>query len=113
MSTGSGTIPPAGSVLPAPRGAPQIKLKIKSARINHRLHGLAVELETNRSTVSGIEVELRHGKRQVASARVAHVSTKPVRVVLREHRKAPPAGRYELIVRDGRQVMAQRQLKLH
>jgi hypothetical protein len=48
----------------------------------------------------------------VARVRVAHVSTKPVRVVLREHGKAPPPGRYELVVRVGNQVMVRRDLSL-
>jgi phospholipase C len=112
MSTGAGAIPPAGSILPAPKGSVPIHLKIKSARISRHLHGLAVELETDRNTLSDVHVELRYGKRTVASARVAHVSTKPVRVVLREHREAPPSGRYELIVRVVNQVLARRDLTL-
>ena len=48
----------------------------------------------------------------MASARFAHVSTEPVRVVLREHRKAPPPGRCGLTVRIGNQPMALRGLSL-
>jgi hypothetical protein len=65
------------------------------------------------AALSGVDVELRDGERAVASARVAHVSTKPVRVTLREHGKAPKPGRYQLIVRAGNRVMAQRYLSLH
>jgi phospholipase C len=112
MSTGAGTIPPAGSILAAPKGSKPIRVKIKSARIDRRLRGLVVELETAGETVSNVQVELRQGGRTVANARMAHMSTKPVRVVLRDDRGAPPPGHYELIVRVGTHVMAARALRL-
>jgi len=71
-----------------------------------------VELETDRRTVSDARVELRQGRRTAATARAAHVSIKPGRIVLREHRKAPSAGHYELIVRVANQVMARRDMTL-
>ncbi len=99
LSTGPGTIPPASA---APLPAPAIRLEIKRVRVNRRLRGLVVELETNRGSLSELVVELQHGKHRVASARLAHVSTRPVRVVLRVHHKVPPPGRYEVVVRAPR-----------
>ena len=43
LSTGPGTIPPASA---APLPAPAIRLEIKRVRVNRRLRGLVVELET-------------------------------------------------------------------
>ena len=65
LSTGPGTIPPA-SVAPLP--APAIRVEIKRVRVNRRLRGLVVELETNRGSLSELVVELEHGKHRVASA---------------------------------------------
>ena len=108
LSTGPGTIPPA-SVAPLP--APAIRLEIKRVRVNRRLRGLVVELETNRGSLSELVVELQHGKHRVASAPL-HVSTRPVRVVLRVHHKVPPPGRYEVVVRHRDRVVARRALRV-
>jgi hypothetical protein len=81
-------------------------------RVNRRLRGLVVELETNRGTLSELVVELLHGKHRVASARLAHVSTRPARVVLRVHHKLPPPGRYEVVVRHRDRVVAKRAVRV-
>jgi phospholipase C len=109
LSTGPGTIPPATA---APLPAPPIRLEIKRVRVNRRLRGLVVELETNRGSLSGLVVELHHGQHRVASARLAHVSTRPVRVVLRKHHKVPPRGRYEVVVRRRDRVVAKRAVRV-
>ena len=49
LSTGPGTIPPASA---APLPAPPVRLEIKRVRVNRRLRGLVVELETNRGSLS-------------------------------------------------------------
>jgi hypothetical protein len=83
-------------------------LEIKRVRVNRRLRGLLVELETNRGSLSELVVELHHEKHRVASARLGRVSTRPVLVVLREHHKVPPRGRYEVLVRRGDDLLASR-----
>jgi hypothetical protein len=109
LSTGPGTIPPASA---APLPAPAIRLEIKRVRVNRRLRGLVVELETNRGSLSELVVELQRGKHRVASARLARVSTRPVRAVLRAHHKVPPPGRYEVVVRHRDRVVARRALRV-
>ncbi len=109
LSTGPGTIPPASA---APLPAPPVRLEIKRVRVNRRLRGLVVELETNRGSLSELVVELHHGQHRVASARLAHVSTRPVRVVLREHHEVPPRGHYEVVVRHGDRVAARRAVRV-
>jgi phospholipase C len=103
-TTGPGTIPPP---IPAARArAP--RLEIRSARVNRRLLGLAVELQTDRGTVTGLEVELFHGRRRVAHKHVARVGTHQHRVLLRVAGKVPPAGHYRVMVRQGKRTLARR-----
>ncbi len=109
LSTGPGMIPPASA---APLPAPAIRLEIKRVRVDRRLRGLVVELETDRGSLSELVVELHHGKHRVASARLAHISTRPVRVVLRMHHKVPQPGRYEVLVRHRQGVLAKRDVRV-
>ena len=109
LSTGPGMIPPASA---APLPAPAIRLEIKRVRVDRRLRGLVVELETDRGSLSELVVELHHGKHRVASARLAHISTRPVRVVLRMHHKVPQPERYEVLVRHRQGVLAKRDVRV-
>ena len=114
-TTGPGTIPPASAApLPAPRhgGATHVRVEIKRVRVNRRIRGLVVELETNRGSLSEVVVELQHRSDRVAEARVAHLSTRPIRVVLRVHRDLPPPGRYEVVVRHRHAVIAKRSVRV-
>jgi Phosphoesterase family len=108
LSTGPGTIPTPSAALPAP----PVRLEIKRVRVNRRLLGLVVELETNRGSLSGVVVELAHGKHRVASARLARVSTRPVRVVLRVHHRIPAAGRYEVVAKHRGDELASRAVRV-
>ena len=59
--------------------------------------------------LNGLTVQLLHGKRVVASAHVRRVGTVPHQVVLHpRHGRAFARGRYELVVRKGRHVLARR-----
>jgi phospholipase C len=97
--TGPGTVP-------APIAAQ--KLTIHSARINRGMRGLVVELEVDRGTLRGLDVELFRGRRRVAHHFVADVGTSRHRVVLRVHGRAPRRGRYTLVVRRAGRTLAQR-----
>jgi hypothetical protein len=65
--TGPGTVP---APFPAQR------LSIRSARVSRRLRGLVVELEVDRGTVRGLDVELYRGRHRIAHHFVADVGTK-------------------------------------
>jgi phospholipase C len=99
--TGPGKIP-----VPLP---PQ-KLELRSVRVNRRLRGLAVELQTNRGTISGLEVDLYRGRRRVAHHSLASVAVTEHRVVLRVRGREPARGRYTLVVRQGRKALVRRAL---
>jgi hypothetical protein len=92
--------------VPAP--LPPQRLSIRSARVNRRLRGLVVELEVDRGTITGVEVDLFKGRRRVARQAVAGVATSEHRVILRVHGRAPKRGRYTLVVRQGTRTLARR-----
>jgi phospholipase C len=92
--------------VPAP--LPPQRLSIRSARVNRRLRGLVVELEVDRGTITGVEVDLFKGRRRVARQAVAGVATSEHRVILRAHGRAPKRGRYTLVARQGTRTLARR-----
>jgi phospholipase C len=95
----------AGKV-PAP--IPAQKLAILAARVKRRLRGLVVDLEVDRGTLRGLDVELYSGRRLIARQFVADVGTRQHSVVLRVHGRAPRHGRYTLVVRQGSRPVARR-----
>jgi hypothetical protein len=97
--TGPGKIPP-----PLP---PQ-KLELRSVRVSRRLRGLVVELQTDRGTMSGLELDLYRGRRRVAHRSLASVAVTEHRVVLRVRGREPARGRYTLVVRQGHKTLVRR-----
>jgi phospholipase C len=104
-TTGPGTIPAPPPTHSAP---PPVRLRLRVLGVRRRLHGLVLELRTSKGWLSELEVELHRGKRRVASARVHQLSVGERRVVLRVHGRAPATGRYVVVVRHGRRVLAER-----
>jgi phospholipase C len=102
--TGPGQIPPPSS---APGGVPP-RLEIVSARVNRRMRGLVVELQTNHGSITNLEVQLAEHRHVVAHKRVARVGTHRQRVVLRDRGQIPPSGRYTLSVRHAGRTLARR-----
>jgi hypothetical protein len=72
------------------------------------MRGLVVELEVDRGTLRGLDVELFRGRRRVAHHFVVDVGTSRHRVVLRVHGQAPRRGRYTLVVRQGGRTLVSR-----
>ena len=97
--TGPGTVP-------AP--LPPQQLSIRSAHLNRRHRRLVVELEVDRGTLRGLDVELYRGRRRVGHHFVADVGTSQHRVVLRLPGRPPRRGRYTVIVRQAGRTLAQR-----
>jgi phospholipase C len=102
--TGPGPIPPPM----AARRLPAQRLEILSARVNLRVRGIVVELQTNDGTMTGVGVELHQGRRRLARRRVASVGTSAHKVVLRVNGQVPPPGRYTVLARKGGREVAQR-----
>lgn len=101
--TGPGQIPPPSSVQTQ-------RLKIRAARVNRRLRGVEVELHTNLGIMTNLTVELRHGQSVVTRRHVPRVGATAHRVILRDHGRVPPPGRYAIDVRRAGQTLAERTL---
>jgi hypothetical protein len=83
-------------------------LEIRSARLSRRQRALVVELQTNRGTITELEVELRRGSHALAPRHVARVGTSEHRVLVRVDGRAPKAGHYTVLERKGRRTLARR-----
>jgi len=105
-TTGPGAIPPpATPVTPSPPGVLARYLGRRP-----RLRGLLLELRTTQGTLTDLRVELYHGTRVLASARIARATPAEHRFVLRSRGKIPPHGRYVLVVRQGSRRLLRRAL---
>ncbi len=67
--------------------------------------GLVVELQTDRGTMTGLEVELFQGRHRVAHQFVASVGYPEHRVIVRVRGRAPKTGHYTLVVRQGSRTL--------
>jgi phospholipase C len=104
--TGPGKIPP-----PAPLPI-TLRVELRSLGVRRALRGLVLELWTTRGSLANLVVELHHRGRRVAHARVSQLSTPAEQVVLRVHGRAPSAGRYSVVVRHGRRVVARQAIRV-
>jgi phospholipase C len=91
-------------------GRPSVRQRLLvNFGVSKRRRSLVVGLRTTRGTFSQLTVQLLHGRQPVASGHVKRVGTVPHQVILRSaHAHALARGRYELIVRRGRHVLARR-----
>jgi phospholipase C len=102
----AGTIPP-----PAAKAIP-IALKLSYSGPNKHKRGVVVDLQVSHASLSGLTVELAHGKKKIQQVRVSNVTTIPKPVVLRAKGKIPPAGRYTITVRKGHKALARRSVHI-
>jgi phospholipase C len=98
-TTGPGKIPP-----PSPPPIP-LRVEMRDLGVSRRRHGLELELWTTRSTLHNLVVELHRGARRVGQTRVSKLSQPPLQVVLRSQGRAPAAGHYTVVVRQGARVL--------
>jgi phospholipase C len=105
-TSGPGTVPP-----PAPPAIP-LKVALQYAGPDRKLRGLALDLWTTRSVLTGLTVQLRSGSKKLTSVRVAQLTTEPHQVVLRVHGKLPPKGHYTIAVTKGAHTLAEHHVKL-
>lgn len=110
IGTGSSLAPlPVASPLPPP---PPIELRLRYLGPRPRLHGLLIELRTNRGALTRLAIRLRRGRRVVDRVTIGRVGTHWRRVVLRSHRRMPSTGAYTLTVAQRQQTLVKRKLKL-
>jgi phospholipase C len=89
---------------PSPRGVGRLVLKVDGA--NSSGDGIIVELATTNGVITGLTVELLKGHTIVARRRVARVSSRRKRVVVRMHHRLA-AGRYLVRVLQHGETLAQ------
>ncbi|HEY2436014.1 MAG TPA: alkaline phosphatase family protein, partial [Solirubrobacteraceae bacterium] len=92
--------------VPAP--IPAQKLSVRSVRVKRLLREVVTELQADRGTITGLDVELFHGRHLVAHRQPVSVGTTRHRVALRVPGRSMKRGRYSLVVRQGRRTLAQR-----
>ena len=108
--TGPGRIPPAPPTQP-PR-SPRIRLELRDLGVSHHLHGLLLELRTSHGTLTGLEVELHHGRHRVARHRLQRVASAERRVIFRVRGRAPRPGHYTVVVRHRRETLLRRAVRV-
>ncbi len=99
--------PPSGS-----RHASAPRVLVRSVKVSHRRHGLLVVLATNHGTVRGITVELKRGNKVLLKKRLARLGTGARRLVLRINGRIPAAGRYKLVILEGRATVVRRGISI-
>jgi hypothetical protein len=94
---------------PTARGA---RLSLHSHGWSRKLHGLLITLHTSTGRFGPLTVELRHRSHVLARARLPHLGTRPRKLLLRPRHGRPPAGHYELTVRDGSKLIFRRTIRI-
>jgi phospholipase C len=113
LKTGPGQIPPAEPSGGPPPGRGRIRVELRDLGIHHRkLHGLLLELRTSHGTLTGLEVELHHGKRRVARHALHKLSHHERKIVFRVHGHAPARGHYTVLVRHKRKTLLRRAIRV-
>jgi len=116
VANGCSSIGAGSSLAPLPLASPAppaIKLTLRYLGPRQRLHGVLIELRTNRAALTRLVIRLRRGRRVVDKVTIRRVGTHWRRVVLRSHRRMPSSGGYTLTVAHGRQTLVKRKLRLH
>jgi pimeloyl-ACP methyl ester carboxylesterase len=99
----------APATVPSSPGLAAQRLVVRFYGRRHPQHGVLVVLNTTRATLSGLTVELRHGKQLVARGHVRDLTTAPHKLVLLPlHSSRFAAGRYTLLVRAGATTLLRR-----
>ena len=91
---------------------PGVQLITRFYGRRHERGGLLVRLNTTSGTLNGLNVQLRRGRRIVASIAVGNIGVTPRDVVLRHHGPRLGAGRYELIVAEHGRTLIRRAITL-
>ncbi len=93
---------------PSQSGHAPAELRLHTAAVDPRLHGVAVSLSATHGTLHGVTVELKRGKKLEAKVTLARLGANLRRVVLRTNGRMPAAGRYTLTIFVGRTAVLHR-----
>ena len=89
-------------------GHPAIRVELRNLGVRRHRHGLLLELRTSHGALTGLEVELHHGRHRVTRVALHKLTTHEHPLVLRVHGRAPKAGRYTVVVRQGKHALLRR-----
>ncbi len=106
VADGCSSIGPGNSLapVPIPKGTPQTTaptLKFKDLGRVKRLHGVEVKLWTSGGTLNKLVVTFDRGRKRIARFKIARLTTRRHKLILRDKRHMPPRGRYTLTVTQG------------
>jgi hypothetical protein len=101
---------PAGSNPAKPAKAAKLRLRYLGRQ--RHLRGVALKLWTSRGAMTKLVVKLRQGRKLIDTVRVARLTTRKHRVVLRSHGRTPRKGRYTITVTQGRHTLATRRVRI-
>jgi hypothetical protein len=94
------------------RRARPVRLHLHSYGRVRRLRGLDVKLWATGGTLHGLTVTITRGRVRVRRLRIGRLTGRRDRIIVRLHRRMPPAGRYRLTVRQGRRTLLARTLRV-
>jgi Secretory lipase len=111
IGTGNSLTPLA---VPAQAGnrAAQPKLRLHYVGARRGLHGVAIQLWTTTGSLTKLTVRLRRGGKIADTVRVARVTTRKRRVVLRIRHAMPKPGRYTVLVASGGKTLDRHNFRL-
>jgi hypothetical protein len=89
-----------------------VRLHLHSYGRVRRLRGLDVKLWATGGTLRGLTVTITRGRTRVDRLRIGRLTVRRHRIIVRLHRRMPPAGRYRLTVRQGRRTLLTRTLRV-
>jgi hypothetical protein len=106
-TNGCSSIPAGNALTPVPP-APQLKLRV-AAPTKH-VHRIIASLHATTGTMLDLTVQLRHGRKLIASHSIASLSTKRRRISLGKH--ATPPGRYSITVMEDGVLLTKRAVRV-
>ncbi|MFZ0041439.1 MAG: lipase family protein [Solirubrobacteraceae bacterium] len=117
VSNGCSSIGPGNSLAPlaVPAGAkakPPPKLKFRDLGRVKRLHGVDIKLWASGGNLNKLVVSFNRGHKRLHRYRIARLTGRKHRIVLRVKGKMPSRGRYTLKVTQGSKTMLKRTLKV-
>jgi Secretory lipase len=113
VPNGCGSIGAGNSLAPvALQHAASPKVRLQNLGRKPHLHGVEIKLYTTTGALNKLVVTFRHRGRRLERFRIARLSTRRHRLILREHHRMPPRGRYTLTVTQGGKTLLKRTLKI-
>jgi hypothetical protein len=92
--------------------APTPRLRLRLIGPRARRHGYVIALSTTTGTLRTLVITLRDGGRVLERARLGRVSSLGRQLVLRDHGRVPPAGRYSVTVTQRGRTLIHRAFRL-